>query len=140
MPEVEKSNSDVSQLAASNPSKAITPHEHGMFVDLNQEIARLQTDSSYKEESGHKTKMLAKYAEFRIVLITMCAGSRWDDHKTSSRIFVRTLRGHIRFHTPSGAFDVRTGQLLTLDPGILHSVDSLEESAFLLTLSAAVQR
>jgi quercetin dioxygenase-like cupin family protein len=75
--------------------------------------------------------MLVKYPEFRIVLITMRALSRWDDHKTN----INVLRGHIQFRTPNGTFDVRPGQLLALDPGIVHSVDVPEESAFLLTLS-----
>lgn len=113
--------------------------EHGSFIDLNAEIARLEADPS-KEEAGHKTKMLARYPEFRIVLITMRAGSRWNDHKTSSRILVQLLRGQIRFHTPSGVFDMSPGHVLALDPGVVHSVDSVAESAFLLTLSAASQK
>ena len=67
-------------------------------------------------------------------------GSTWGDHKTSSRISVQVLRGHIRFHTPNSTFELYAGQLLALDPGILHSVDSPEESAFLLTLSSAANR
>jgi quercetin dioxygenase-like cupin family protein len=104
-------------------------------IDLNQEITRLQAEASSSEESGRKSKMLVKHPEFRIVLITMRTGSRWEDHKTSSRICLHVLRGHIRFHTANGAFDLRPGQLLTLAPGVVHSVDALEESAFLLTLS-----
>jgi len=81
--------------------------------------------------------MLVKHPEFRIVLIMMNSGSRWTEHKTNSRIAVQPLRGHIRFLTPGGNFDLREGQLLTLDPGVPHSVESLEESAFLLTLSGS---
>jgi quercetin dioxygenase-like cupin family protein len=107
-------------------------------VDLNQEIARLQAEAS-SEESGRKSKMLVKYPEFRIVLIAMRAGSRWEDHKTNARIGLHVLRGDIRFHTANGTFELRPGQLLTLAPSIVHSVDALEESAFLLTLSFANQ-
>ena len=106
-------------------------------VDLNWEIARLQSEAN--SESGRKSKMLVKHPEFRIVLITMRAGSRWEDHKTSVRICLHVLRGDIRFHTANGAFDLRPGQLLTLPPSVVHSVDALEESAFLLTLSSANQ-
>jgi quercetin dioxygenase-like cupin family protein len=105
------------------------------FVDLNEEVARLRGDALSRQEGGRKSKMLAKYPEFRIVLIVMPAGTRWEDHKTSARIFIQVLTGHILFHTPNGMFDLRTGQLLALDPGVIHSVDSQEESAFLLTLS-----
>ena len=103
-------------------------------IDLNQEITRLQAEAS-SEESGRKSKMLVKHPEFRIVLITMRTGSRWEDHKTKARICLHVLRGDIRFHTSNGQFDLRPGQLLTLAPGVVHSVDALEESAFLLTLS-----
>jgi quercetin dioxygenase-like cupin family protein len=107
-------------------------------VDLNQEIARLQAEAS-SEESGRKSKMLVKHPEFRIVLVTMRAASRWEDHKTNARIGLHVLRGDIRFHTANGTFELRPGQLLTLAPSIVHSVDALEESAFLLTLSFANQ-
>lgn len=107
------------------------------LVDLDEEIVRLRKDVSTKEEVGHGTKMLVKHPEFRIVLITMNSGSRWAEHKTNSRISVQPLEGHIRFVTQSGNFDLRQGQLLTLDPGIPHSVESLEESAFLLSLSGS---
>ena len=107
------------------------------LVDVNEEIVRFQKEVSIKEESGHRTKMLVKHPEFRIVLITMNSGSQWLEHKTNSRIAVQPLQGHIRFLTPGGNFDLREGQLLTLDPGIPHSVESLEESAFLLTLSGS---
>ena len=107
-------------------------------VDLNQEIARLQAKAS-SEESGRKSKMLVKHPEFRIVLITMRAGSRWEDHQTNARISVHVLRGNIRFHTANGTVDLRPGQLLTLAPSIVHSVDALEESAFLLTLASVNQ-
>lgn len=116
------------------------PFENGAFIDLSGEIAQLLADTSIKEEAGRKSKMLARYSEFRIVLITMKDGSTWGDHKTSSRISVQVLRGHIRFHTPNSTFELHAGQLLALDPGILHSVDSPEESAFLLTLSSAANR
>lgn len=111
--------------------------EYGNLLDLNREIAQLQSDTSFKEDAGRRSKMLVKCPEFRLVLITMKPGARWNDHKTNSRIFVQVLRGRLRFHTPNAAFELGIGQLITLDPGILHSVDSLEESAFLLTLSSA---
>jgi len=118
-------------------SKIPGPFAHGIFVDLEEEIVRLCGE---KEEAGRGSKMLARYPEFRIVLITMKAAGRWEDHKTNSRIFVQGLRGHFHFHTPGGAFELRAGQMLTLDPGIVHSVDSREESAFLLVLSSSTKQ
>lgn len=84
--------------------------------------------------------MLARYPEFRIALISMKAGTRWQDHKTNSRILAQVLCGQIQFHTPNEIFDLQAGQLLALNPDILHSVDAPEESAFLLTLFSAPDR
>jgi quercetin dioxygenase-like cupin family protein len=80
--------------------------------------------------------MLIKSAELKIVLIVMKAKSRWDDHKTAARISVHALRGHIRFYAPGRFYDLHPGELLELNPNVLHSVESMEESAFLLTLGA----
>ena len=119
--------------------KSPGPFEHGVFLDLNEQIERVFRDTLLSEESGRRTKMLAKYPEFRIALVAMRSGSRWDDHKTPARIFVQVVRGRIRFSTPDSTFELGTGQLLALNPGVLHSVDCREDSAFLLTLSDARQ-
>jgi len=109
--------------------------DYGVFIDLDGRVASMFDDTSVKEEAGRRSKMLVKYRDFRIVLVTMRAGSRWNEHQTSSRIVVQVLRGSILFSAPHATFNLRTGQLLTLDPGTVHTVDSTEDSAFLLTLS-----
>jgi quercetin dioxygenase-like cupin family protein len=116
------------------PSKTSGAFECGMTLDLNEQIDQLFSDTSSKEEAGRKSKMLLKCPEFRVVLVAM-RGTRWNDHKTQARISVQVLRGHIQFHVLNETFDLRAGQLLALDPGVVHSVDSVADSAFLLTLS-----
>lgn len=123
-----------------NASTAQSLFADGAFVDLDKEIDRLRRDTSSKTGAGRNTKMVIKYPEFRIVLITMNVGSKWEDHKTNSRIFVQVLRGQICFRTANNTFELSAGQLLVLDPGVLHSVESPQESAFLLTLSDVANR
>jgi quercetin dioxygenase-like cupin family protein len=127
-------------LERGSSSNSAGPFNSGVFFDLNEQMERVFRDSSAKEESGRKTKMLVKYPEFRIALVTMRAGTRWNDHKTPARIFVQVLRGRIHFHTPGGTFELVTAHLITLDPEIVHSVDALEDSGFLLTLSDVVRQ
>jgi quercetin dioxygenase-like cupin family protein len=136
--EAERSPATIEDGAVRNLNQADINQRDLNKVDLNQEIAQLQAEAS-SEESGRKSKMLVRHPEFRIVLVTMRAGSRWEDHKTNARICLHILSGEIRFHTANGTFGLRPSQLLTLDPGIVHSVDALGESAFLLTLSSANQ-
>jgi len=67
------------QPLTSSSSQKPGPFGSGELVDLNSEIDSLGS-ASLKDEGGRKTKMLLKYPEFRIVLVAMKAGSRWDDH------------------------------------------------------------
>lgn len=78
--------------------------------------------------------MFTKGPGLRIGLIVLKSGSRWQEHKTESRIIVQVIDGHIRFSLKDGAWEMRKGGLLVLEPGIPHSVEALEEAAFLLTL------
>jgi quercetin dioxygenase-like cupin family protein len=124
-----------SQLEPSSLSKSTGPFASGFFIDLNEQIEQVFRDLSVKDESGRKTKMLIKHDEFRIALVTMRSGSRWSDHKTPARIAVQVLRGQLRFNAPEEKFELASGQLLTLDPGVIHSVEAAADSAFLLMLS-----
>jgi len=87
-----------------------------------------------QQNPSRTTKMLVKLPDLRIALITMRAGAKWEDHKTDARITVQLLRGKIQFNTAANTTDLAVGHLLVLDPGVLHSVEAIEESAFLLTL------
>lgn len=78
--------------------------------------------------------MLTRGPGLRIGLIAMKSGSQWQEHKTESRIVIQVIEGHIRFSLKGRACELRKGELLMLEPGIPHSVEALEETAFLLTL------
>lgn len=84
--------------------------------------------------SGRVTHMLTRGPGLRIGLIAMKSGSQWQEHKTESRIIVQVIEGGIRFSVKERVWDLRKGELLVLEPGIAHSVEALEDAAFLLTL------
>jgi quercetin dioxygenase-like cupin family protein len=48
---------------------------------------------------------------------------------------VQVLKGQIRYSTGGQSYDLQTGSLITLGASIAHEVESLDESAFLLTIS-----
>jgi len=49
--------------------------------------------------------------------------------------FPETVAGHIQVRAQGRTFDLPTGRLLALDQRLLHEVEALEESAFLLTIA-----
>jgi len=97
------------------------------------EIIRAARNES-KAQAGRITTMLTKGPGLRIGLVLMEAGAKWEEHKTESRIIVQPLEGRIRFSTRDRTTEISQGELLVLAPGEPHSVEALEQTAFLLTL------
>jgi quercetin dioxygenase-like cupin family protein len=104
--------------------------------DLHQELEELRREDSWERETGRSSKTLAKYPDFRIVLVLMKSGTHMNDHKADARISIQALRGKILLHVPNQkSVELSAGQLLALDCGMHHDVEALEESAFLLTVA-----
>jgi quercetin dioxygenase-like cupin family protein len=104
-------------------------------IDLERELQQLRQEDSWQRETGRSSKTLAKYPDFRIVLIMMKSGTRMRQHRAEGRISIQPLKGQICIHLLDRKLNVSTGQLLVLDCGVLHDVEALEESALLLTIS-----
>jgi len=84
--------------------------------DLNHELEELRREESWERETGRSSKTLAKYPDFRIVLVCMKAGSHMNDHKADARISIQALEGKILLHVPDqNPIELSAGQLMTLD-------------------------
>lgn len=103
-----------------------------LTLDLNREIEQLRSEGRW--QSGHTAKTLAKYPDFRVVLIVMKTGGRLEKHRTEGRISVQTLQGRIRFTTAERSVELAPSQMLTLERDIPHDVEGMADSAFLLTI------
>jgi len=104
-------------------------------IDLDQELQQLRREDSWQRETGRSSKTLAKYPDFRIVLILMKSGTRMRQHKAEGRISIQQLKGKVCIHLAERKVTLSAGHLLVLDCGVLHDVEALEESALLLTIS-----
>jgi quercetin dioxygenase-like cupin family protein len=103
--------------------------------NLPEEIQSLHKEETWLKKTGPSSKTLVKHADMRIVLIAMRKNGVMHEHKTTARISVQTLVGHIRLKLADRTVDLPTGHLLALDPNVTHDVGAEEDSAFLLTLS-----
>lgn len=104
-------------------------------IDLDRELQQLRQEDSWQRETGRSSKTLAKYPDFRIVLILMKSGTRMRQHRAEGRISIQQLKGQVCIHLAHRKVNVSAGHLLVLDCGVLHDVEALEESALLLTIS-----
>jgi quercetin dioxygenase-like cupin family protein len=107
----------------------------GVFLefDLNAQIEQLKREPAW--QNGRNAKTMVKYPDFRIVLMLMKAQTRIEEHHADGRISVQTIAGHIRMHVAGRNFDLPVGHPLALDHEVRHDVESLEDSAVLLTIA-----
>lgn len=103
--------------------------------DLSKEIEQLRTKESWERVTGRSSETLVKQQDFRVILILMKANTRMGEHRAEGRISIHTLQGRICVHLRDQKIELPAGRLLALDCGLHHDVESLEESAFLLTIS-----
>jgi quercetin dioxygenase-like cupin family protein len=104
-------------------------------IDMERELLQLRQEDSWQRETGRSSKTLAKYPDLRIVLILMKRGTRMRQHRAEGRVSIQLLEGQICIHLADRKVNMSAGHLLVLDCGVLHDVETLEESALLLTIS-----
>jgi len=106
-----------------------------LHFNLSDELRQLREEDSWTRGSGRSSRTLAKYPDFRIVLVLLKPGSEMKEHHADARISIQTLQGRVRLQLSDRAVELGSGELMCLESGIHHDVKALEESAFLITVS-----
>ena len=104
-----------------------------LTFDIATEAEALKKEPPWLSH-GHNAKTLIKHPDVRVVLIALKAGRRMPEHKTDQCVTIHALAGRLRLHLPSDTIDLAAGALLALEHTVLHDVEALDESLFLLTL------
>ncbi|HEV2913766.1 MAG TPA: hypothetical protein VGX92_10855 [Pyrinomonadaceae bacterium] len=105
-----------------------------LTFDLADEIEQLNNQEHWLK-GGRISKTLVKHSDFRIVLMFMKAGTLMQEHKTDARISIQALSGRLLIKLDRQTVELRAGHLLVLEKGLMHDVNALEESVFLLSIS-----
>src|ERR1700737_5135984 len=80
-------------------------------IDLERELRQLRQEDSWRRETGRSSKTLAKYPDFRIVLILMKSGTRMRQHRAEGRVSIQQLKGQVGIHLAHQKGDMRPGSL-----------------------------
>jgi quercetin dioxygenase-like cupin family protein len=104
-------------------------------VLIPNEVQSMWKEEAWQTETGRSARTLVKYPDLRIVLVSMKAGTRFKQHKTSARFAILMLAGHVRLHLPNATVEVPRGELLALDRDVSHDVEAIRQSTFLLILT-----
>jgi len=130
-------NAAVRKPLESTSSLNRLPHlaDRLLHFNLSDQLRRLREEDSWTHGSGRSSTTLAKYPDFRIVLVLMKPGSEMKEHHADARISIQTIQGRVRLQLSDRALELGSGELMCLESGIAHDVKALEESAFLITVS-----
>lgn len=104
------------------------------ITDVATAIADLESDL----EKSINAQPLYKTVGMQIMLIALDAKAELKRHTATGPISVQVIKGSISFRTDETAHDLTSGQLLTLEGNIPHSVYGNERSIFLVTKSIPV--
>ncbi len=105
-----------------------------LTFDLAKEIVSLKQEASW-DRGDRNARTLVEEAGFRLVLTVLKTGAQLREHRTAGWVSVHALDGHVRLHSGEQSVDLATGRLLVLEPELVHSVEALEDSGFLLTIA-----
>lgn len=106
-----------------------------LHFHLKEELEKLRKQDSWQRSTGRSSRTLTKYPDFHIILVLMKPGSKMNEHHVDGRVSLQLLQGRARIVLPDQTVDIRAGDLLALEYGLLHQVEALEESAFLISIS-----
>jgi quercetin dioxygenase-like cupin family protein len=81
------------------------------------------------------TRVLVKEPEVRLVLVGLPAGARWPQHKAASRVIVSIVQGRLEFSVGGDARTLAAGDVISLEPSVIHDLLAGEDTFFLLTVA-----
>ena len=103
--------------------------------ELANEIERLREEPAW-QQSDRNSKTLVKHPDLRVVLLTLKAGARLEEHHAPGAITVQALAGRLRVRVADEEpVDLVAGDVFALDQAIIHDLEAVEPSAALLTIA-----
>ncbi|MEZ4377210.1 MAG: cupin domain-containing protein [Gemmatimonadales bacterium] len=85
--------------------------------------------------AGRIARTLIKGDLLRVTMVVLAPGGGIPEHQADGAITVQPLEGAIRFSALGEVHELQAGQLLSLAPGVRHSVTSPDGATFLLTVA-----
>jgi quercetin dioxygenase-like cupin family protein len=114
------------------PSERFAGPEH--HIDLTAALESLRVEHHDTTERHRQITVFHK-GPLRMVLFAFEAGAGLPSHRAPGFVVIHTLRGRITVKTLNDTHDLAAGQLVMLDPEVVHDVTAVESSDMLLTIS-----
>ena|SRR5262245_5032991 len=105
-----------------------------LTFDLSTLVTQIKSEDTWAKGSRNGMTLL-KGQGLRVVLVAMRAGTVIPSHRAEGPLSLQVVEGTLKFIAAPQEVTLGEGQVLTLQAGIPHRVEAIEESAFLLTLA-----
>lgn len=92
------------------------------------------TPANEHDENGLYSKVLINEPGHRMLQLSMRAGQSISEELAQSIVAIHPIFGHITLYADSEAYDLYAGQIACLDKGLLHRIESREESSLFVSL------
>jgi len=116
------------------PSERFAGPEHQ--IDLAAALQSLR-DEHHESTERHRQITVFHKGPLRMVLFAFEAGAGLPSHRAPGFVVIHTLRGRLGVKTLNNNFELAAGQVVTLDPEVVHDVTAHESSEMLLTIAIA---
>ena len=111
-------------------------HAAALAYDLRREAEALRREHSW-ERGDRNAKTLVQEPGLRVVLVSLRPGARLDDHASHAQVTVQVLAGRLHVRLADRTVEVVADRLVSIETGVAHALEALEESTFLLTIAGA---
>lgn len=105
----------------------------GVTHDLEEELFHFVNHKPW--QSGLYSKLLVKADDLRVILIAMEPGAEIKKHHLDGTITIQVLQGLLGLRVEEKSQILRSGQMLTIAPGVEHDIKARDNAAFLVTIS-----
>ena len=118
------------------PAERFAGPEHRIDLAASLEALRGEAHDGAKK---HRQITVLHKGPLRIVLFAFDKGGSLPSHRAPGSVVIHTLRGKIQVSTLNERYELAKGQMLLLDPEVVHDVTAEEESDMLLTITVSEQ-
>ncbi|RYD52201.1 MAG: hypothetical protein EOP52_08500 [Sphingobacteriales bacterium] len=104
-----------------------------IYISLNDRLAQLKSEPAWQDRD-RTAITLVHHPRLRVVLLTLHKDALMETHTADGPVTIQVLEGRLAIGMNEQSYELQPGEVLVIDDQIPHSVQALDEAAFLLTM------
>jgi quercetin dioxygenase-like cupin family protein len=109
-------------------------HADARSFDLPREVDALRQELSWRR-GDRNAKTLVQERGLRVVLVALKPRARLAEHESRAHLTVHVLAGRLLVRLSDRTVEAAADRLLSIEAGVAHELEALEECAFVLTIA-----